>query len=431
MSVLVNTVSTDAYGTGSINLGYEIVREKYNLEPVNFKQVLDKVPEVVYGNVFYPMQLINFVSFMKRNNIPILKGKRSTRVILGGQGVSNVSCMNDIADEIFKGEADGDYIDQKGWSRKSVIDTQVRVKNKLAAIELTRGCKYRCKFCEYGCVQGGKYREKDINLVKDQIIETLPITRNMNFMSANFGGYSKLDELMDFCHEKNVYVMNTDVNVRDVNHAVLKYNKSARIGVESFNEETRRYANKPVTDEELLNFFKTSVQTMSSIHCYLIFGLPHENYAKWFEWIAEVAKIRKPISHPIRVEFPLTNFEPVPGTPFEHEARVNFYEKDKFLEEWSRKLVENGFRAPPKDESKVVYFNHQGKFGKMQSSYELLMALKTEKDLNSAFINALHAGVDRSVDDRQAKSFLKYIGNNDLVEPDYVYLKRSKNKGKK
>lgn len=120
----------------------------------------------------------------------------------------------------------------------------------------------------------------------------------------------------------------------------------------------------------------------------------------------------------------------MPGTPFENEARVDFYEKDKFLEEWSRKLVESGFKAPPKDPLNVVYFNHQGKFGKMQSSYELLMALKTEKDLNSAFIHALHAGVDRSVDDKQAKSFLKYIGKTDLVEPEYVYLKRSKNKGK-
>jgi len=249
-------------------------------------------------------------------------------------------------------------------------------------------------------------------------------------MSANFGGYSKLDELLSFCKENNVYVMNTDVNIRNVNNTVLKHNKSVRIGVESFNEEARRYANKPVTDEELLNFFKEAVKTMSSIHCYLIFGLPHENYSKWFEWIAEVAKIRKPIAHPIRVEFPLTNFEPVPNTPFENEARVDFYEKDKFLEEWSRKLIENGFKTPPKEGTKVVYFNHQGKFGKMESSYNLLMALKTEKDLNSAFIHALHAGVDRSVNDKEAKSFLKYIGDKDLAEPEYVYLKRSQKKKK-
>ncbi|NLI05365.1 MAG: hypothetical protein GX483_08925, partial [Actinomycetaceae bacterium] len=179
--MLIDTIPRDARKTSSINLGFEIAREWHGLEPTHFTSRVLEVPDTIYANVFYPMNMINLVSFLKRKKIPVLKEERRQRLVVGGQGVNNTQCLSDIADEIYLGEIDGNYL-ENGWSRRDEIDSEPRLKEGKAVIELTRGCKYRCKFCEYGWVHGGRFREKDINLVKEQILYVLPKSNNINFM---------------------------------------------------------------------------------------------------------------------------------------------------------------------------------------------------------------------------------------------------------
>lgn len=414
--MLIDTIPRNARGTNSVNLGYEIVRDYYDLKSVHFSEKILNIPDVIYANIFYPIHLINLVSFLKRNRIPVLKEYRTQKIIVGGQGVSNTNCFHDIANEIYLGEIDGDHL-EKGWNRKSEIDSAPRIKNGKAVIELTRGCKYRCKFCEYGWVHGGKYREKDIDLVKEQILHVLPKTNNINFFSANFGSYSKLENLIEYCNKYNINVLNTDVCLNDVDSLIFRVQSGIKIGIESLDEKTRQFVNKPISDSNLLNFFETYMPKSTMLHCYLIYGLPNDNYDKWIDWLKRIAKIRKSIKHPVRVEFNITNFEPCIGTPLENAPMVNFVEKNEFLELWSAKLMEYGFRKQIEDKP-ITYANARGRFGRKESSYRLLMALKTRNDLTNAFLSSLHSGVPRSISDRQAESFLNLIGTN--INYDYM-----------
>lgn len=420
--VLVDTTPINARHTGSINLGYEIVREQYGLRSVHFSDILLEAPEMIYANIFYPIHMINLVSFMKRNKISVLKEEREQKLIVGGQGVSNTRCFGDIANEIYRGEADGDHV-EKGWHRRSEIDSVPRVSGGKAVIELTRGCKYKCKFCEYSWVHGGRYREKDIDLVKDQILYVLPKTNNINFLSANLGSYSELDSLVGFCDTYNINIMNTDVCINDIGGFTAKMSSGLKIGIESFDEKTRKFVNKPISDNRLMSFFENAIPKIPRIHCYLIYGLPNDNYDRWFDWLKYIGGIRESIKHPVRVEFSITNFEPCIGTPLEGAPPVDFKEKDAFLEVWAEKLIEYGFRKQRGDKP-ITYANARGRFGRKKLSYDLLMALKTRDDLTNAFLSSLHSGVTRSVRDRQAQSFLNLIG----TDIDYGYMDKVKNR---
>lgn len=408
MNILVDTMPINARKKSSINMGYEIVRDAYGLRPVHFSDQLLKVPDIIYANVFYPTHLMNVVSFLKRNGIPVLKEEREQKLIVGGQGVSNVRCFDDIANEVFLGEADGDMIDRRGWHRKEVIDSPPRIKNGRATIELTRGCKYKCKFCEYSWVHGGRFREKDVELVKEQILYAIPKTRAINFMSANFGSYSKIDELIKFCDRYNIKMANSDVCIHDIGKQIPT--GSIKVGVESFDEATRKFVNKPMSDEKLLKFFETAMPKISSLHCYLIYGLPNDNYNRWFDWLFEISKIRRAIEHPLRVDINITNFEPCIGTPLENAPRVNFKEKNEFIKEWGAKLIESGLKN---DSGKpLTYGNAHGRIGRKEISYDLLMALKTQDNLTNSFLSSMHSGARRSISESSSRRFLSLAGTD-------------------
>src|SRR5690606_19638616 len=103
-----------------------------------------------------------------------------------------------------------------------IINSEPVIYNKNAMIELTRGCKYRCKFCQYGWTNG-KYREKDIELVKQQIlyIKNKGI-KNINLLSCNLGGYSKINEILDFCIKEKIRLMNTDMRINEYTEEIAE-----------------------------------------------------------------------------------------------------------------------------------------------------------------------------------------------------------------
>jgi radical SAM superfamily enzyme YgiQ (UPF0313 family) len=384
--------------------------EKMGADKVLWHEILPTKYHIYAFNIFYPMHIFNMLSFMRKNNIPLLKESRAERILVGGQGVSNLNgCLDDIVDEIYKGEYDGDSI-ANGWHRKTDIDTPAVFKNTFSAVELTRGCKYRCKFCEYGWVHGGKFRQKNIDSVKSDIDRLIFTTKSkrVNFMSANLGSYYALEELLDYTDAVGIHVTNTDVCLRDFEKAKrhLTKRQTIKVGVESFDEKTRAFVNKAYSDNQLLDFVDWSVQHTGNIHFYLIYGLPNDDYDRWFEWLKILGDIRKSQQDRlIRMEFNLTNFEPCLGTPLADAPEVDFREKDYFLKHWSDALRENNFR---KGGGEVTYINSRGRFGRMENSYKLLMRLKKSDSLiTSAILSSFKNGIGRTIPDNVAYKFVE------------------------
>ena len=420
---IIDTIPVNARSQGSINLGLEIAKNWLNADRYHWRQSLKYNYEVIAFNVFYPTHILNIVPFLRNNGIGTDKTRRvSPYIICGGQGVSNtVGCIDTIADEIFKGEIEGEK-KSNGWHSIKRLNSDPIIEKHKAIIELTRGCKYKCNFCEYSWVQGNEYREKDIGLVKKQINDIKSKTNNINFLSANLGGYSQIQELLRLCQESNIRILNTDVCLKDIEHIrpIIKSKQAIKIGIESFSENTRKYANKPSSDQRLEKAYIFLMQYVSNIHSCMIYGLPHEDYSKWFLWLKKLAAIRKeqtkivstlfgPIrkkTHNIRLEFNITNFEPCIGTPFENESMVDFKEKDYFLKAWAHALKSYGFSSSDKP---LTYKNAKGHFGKKEESYKLLMRLKRSgKEITPAIINAFPRGVGRTFKDDEALRFLEY-----------------------
>lgn len=424
--IVIDTLPKNARNQGSINLGMTLVAEKANARIVHWSETLERVPKTLMFNVIYATHIFNMIAFLKRHGIEPLKNKRrKTRIIVGGQGVSNLNCLNDIVDEVYKGEYDGDSVGRDGWRRLRKIATNPQFEGDKAVVELARGCKYKCSFCEYGWVYGGAYREKSLELVKKQIDQCVARgVYHVNFMTSNFGGYTKVKELMDYCLRKGVLVLNRDCCLMDVNKIMdyiepMKMNY-LKMGVESFDEKTRVALGKKISDEDMLKVFEQVLDKTSALHFFLIFGLPHDNYKNWFKWVAKLGDLRKKYTveqktlfgtetvniKNIRIEMNITNFEPCSGTPLSLASQVDFKAKAKFLKDWTRALKGAGFYLKS---ANPEYKTAGGRWGRKQKSYELLMALKTRHDITDAIINAYDNGVGRSIQDKQADKFLSLL----------------------
>lgn len=309
----------------SINLGLElikncIIKKGWELDVVSFGQKINSQEYDIIGfNIFYVTQQLNLVPFLKQNNIEPLRENESNRPLLiaGGQGIQNPKPISDFIDLFIIGDGEENIIKildkyEKGFLDELIyeegiysssypkekidfgyikhIDSEPIIHNKRAMIELTRGCKYRCKFCQYGWTNG-IYREKNFELVKKQILEVKnQEIKNINLLSCNLGGYSKIEELLKFCIDNKIRLMNSDIRVDEYPKIAnlldeLKI-RTLKVGVESFNELTRFDCGKKITDQQLNEFFELAINRVNNIHFYLIYGLPTEKkYNTWFEFI--------------------------------------------------------------------------------------------------------------------------------------------------
>lgn len=420
-TAIIDTTPSDMRNQGSINLGLEIAKEQLSADVYRWTDILTEEYDQIAFNVFYPTNMLNIGPFLLRNNIKPLRTERTKAPLLiaGGQGIGKNGILSEVMDIVFDGEIDEEENEVEIVSRPVIKDGK-------AVIELTRGCKYRCKFCEYGCVAGGKYREKNLDLVKSQICEVIKQgVRRVNFMSANFSGYSEFDKLMEFCYRRAVSVMNGDVCLRDAGRIIPHLKMLPRMiktGVESLDFNTRKSVGKNITDAELFGTLRQILKVSNGLHLYLIYGLPGDNYEAWFDALKELAKLRDEHSfyspdlwgneerfdrRKIRIEMSITNFEPCAGTPLAGAAPVDFVKKDEFLKMWIAANVKNRFMK----HEEIDYKNSGGRIGRKEHSYRLLMALKNGgPELTDKIIYSMKKGIGRSISDVEALRFLEYGG---------------------
>jgi len=422
--LLVDTIPKGFRRSETLNPGLEIVRSILGAEVVHFAEEVDlEGVETIGFNVYYPLHLVNAVAFLRRHGLA--PGGAGPRLVAGGQGVSNLGGIADpFFDEIFLGELDGAAEDRHGWRRLEVLDSPPVVKNGKAIVEVTRGCRYRCRFCEYGWRLGGSYREKPLELVKAQLEEVAAQgIGSVNLFSMNLGGYRRVGELLEHATRLGLRVLNTDSCLADARklEPIVEEMSCLRLGVESLDETTRLAMGKKVSDEDLEGLLRWAFSRVGYVYLYLIFGLPGDDFGKWWEWLPRIQRLRdaatrvegegglfpREVPAKIRLDFSITPFEPSPGTPLEDAPRVDYQARADFLEEWVSKSVEAGLRPPPRTPGAVT-----GRFGRGELSYRLLMALKTAgpeaaEPLARTFPSGLSGS---SIPRRATERFLEEIG---------------------
>jgi len=403
--------------TPTNDIGLKIVANLMDADVAKWFEVIPNLSQydTVGFHVVYIVNILNATSWMFRNGVEPLKAKRkSPRIIFGGQGASNTQGCLDPIGEVFRGEYDGDtWMD--GWYRKSEIDTPPFIDGTKTAIELDRGCRWACNMCSYSHVTGGHWRRKDINLAKEQIMECVDQgIKRITFRSANMAGYPDIDELLQFCGHYNVYQGWANISPGDAMRIMPYIGKlkitSPKVGIESFTESVRMdvlRSGKAFSDEYLEEMLvKLLEQGANNVHLYMIYGLPGEDYQNWWNWIYKLADIRNKVSHNVRWDISICNFNPSPGTPLSEAPYVNFTEKAIFIERFIHHMKLSGIYA---QHAKMDPQHCYGKLGRREDSYKLTMALrKGGEELTPNIIYALPYGVRRSIAPKYIKRFFNY-----------------------
>ena len=212
-------------------------------------------------------------------------------------------------------------------------------------IEIARGCKRGCRFCEAGFIHR-PYRERSPEVIHEILNTSLKGTgyEELSLLSLSAGDYSSigplLSDLMDRFESKKVAVSFPSLRIESVVGHLAEEVKRVRktgftIAPEAGTERLRRVINKEL-DERV--FFQGLSDLFSkgwkNIKLYFMMGLPtekEEDLIGIIELTKKIASLReKQKIHP-NINISVSTFVPKPHTPFQWESQIP-------LEEMKEKL---------------------------------------------------------------------------------------------
>jgi radical SAM family uncharacterized protein/radical SAM-linked protein len=221
----------------------------------------------------------------------------------------------------------------------------MKVVHDRLSIEIARGCKRGCRFCEAGFIHR-PYRERTPELIEEMINASLKRTgyEELSLLSLSAGDYSSiaplLSELMDRYEMKKVAVSFPSLRIESVVGRLAEEVKRVRktgftVAPEAGTERLRRVINKELEERV---FFQGLSDLFSkgwkNIKLYFMMGLPTERE----EDLRGILELTKKIAslgereriHP-NINVSLSTFVPKPHTPFQWESQIS-------LEEMKEKL---------------------------------------------------------------------------------------------
>jgi radical SAM family uncharacterized protein/radical SAM-linked protein len=229
----------------------------------------------------------------------------------------------------------------------------MKVVHDRLSIEIARGCKRGCRFCEAGFIHR-PYRERAPELIQEMIQASLGRTgyEELSLLSLSAGDYSSigslLSELMDRYETKKVAVSFPSLRIERVVGRLAEEVKRVRktgftVAPEAGTERLRSVINKELEERV---FFQGLSDLFSNgwknIKLYFMMGLPTEkeedlrgilDLTKRIASLAEKQKIRP------NINVSLSTFVPKPHTPFQWESQIGLEEMKEKLH-----LMQEGVR---------------------------------------------------------------------------------------
>jgi len=265
-----------------------------------------------------------------------LKTKYPNKRFICG-GLASWTYPNSIykyADYIFIGEGDDwdgdlekDYIINCKEIKKSNQHISSEIKNciysdmqttetfKRGFVEISRGCKNKCLFCQYTWVK--PYRENSIDMIEP--ILQLNKTKQMRFFSADRFAHSEFDKISNLIEKYKKKDTSSDASIKQIlknNHLLNKVSK-VRFGIEGTSERLRKLINKNFSDDDLIQFFVLLFQNgFKTADIYMIYGLPTECKEDYYSWIKFLRKLDKEVKD-FNFCFHWNAFTPSALTPFQ------------------------------------------------------------------------------------------------------------------
>ncbi len=345
--------------------------------------------DIVSFSLQYEQDYFNVLEMMDKGGIPIQKNERTLRdplVIAGGPcASSNPLPMSKFIDLFIVGEAEvilddvldkyleldnprkdiEEFLDIEGvylpdnpvkmalvedmensWPPIKQIIPETDDKQFIPAfgraflLEVSRGCTRGCRFCMAGCIYRPR-REVSLKKLFDTAEKGRQATglNRIALIGAAVSDHSKIEELCMGLHERGFQVTTPSLRIESISTELLEVLRESGLKTITIAPESiykiRKAANKPITDEKIVETIETALKDKMNVKLYFMLGLPTETTGDVEDLSRLIKKLVKMADRNKAVRISVNPFIPKPHTPFQWagfdfndiKSKINYLKK--------------------------------------------------------------------------------------------------------
>ncbi len=220
-------------------------------------------------------------------------------------------------------------IEESLFPTKQVIPFTELIHDRLS-IEISRGCTRGCRFCQAGMIYR-PVRERNPNSIMEKAETALAQNgyEDLSLLSLSSGDYSCIEPilkaLMDRFSSNNVAISLPSLRIDSLSPLMIEEIKRVRktgftLAVEAGSERLRRFINKGITEQDILNMARTVYEAgWKLIKLYFMVGLPFEEDQDLQEIIQltrQIANLAGKGGNKPKLNVSVSTFVPKSHTPF-------------------------------------------------------------------------------------------------------------------
>ena len=229
-------------------------------------------------------------------------------------------------------------------------------------IEIARGCMNRCAFCTASYLNL-PFRNYEYEKIIEAINYGLTKTNKIALLGAQISAHPKFYDVIKYIRGKIESGENIQLGISSlradsvtpemIQTLVLGGQKNSTIAIEAASKNLRKYINKNLTNEQILNAVNISRENgLNGLKIYSMIGIPNET-DKDIEEFINLAKIIKSENKGFNTEFSFSTFVPKPHTPLQWSKREDtksLENKQRYIEKNLAKLgIKSKFSSPKWD----------------------------------------------------------------------------------
>lgn len=217
-------------------------------------------------------------------------------------------------------------------------------------IEVARGCMNRCAFCTASYLNL-PFRNYEYEKIINAIDLGLKYTNKIALLGAQISAHPDFNKIMGYLRQKIESGENIDLGISSlrtdsvtpelIQTLVLGGQKNSTIAIEAASERLRRFINKNLKEEQILDAIRISRENgLKGLKIYSMIGIPTETQEDIDEFVRLAKKIKSE-NKGFDITFSFSTFVPKPQTPLQwakREDTKSLEKKQKYLEKEFAKL---------------------------------------------------------------------------------------------